>query len=64
MMTKERLLIEQGVQQGIKQGVQQGIKYEIKALKKFGIKEEDIIKTIKEDYNLTDEEVKEYLKER
>lgn len=64
MQTKEIILInqgiEQGIKQGIKQGIERGIRYQIKSLSKFGICKEDIIETIKEDYNLTEEEIKKY----
>ena len=53
--------IEQGIDRGLKQGMQQGIINQIKSLMEFDVPIDKIIEKIKEQYNLTEEEIRKYL---
>lgn len=58
----EQDIFEQGKQEGVKQGIQQGmIISQVKILKEFNVCKSDIIKRIKEEFNLSEEEAKKYL---
>ena len=48
-------------QEAFEQGIKQGMIKQIKTLKRLNIKMEEIIKIIKEDYNISEEEIKKYL---
>ena len=52
---------QEAFEDGMKQGIEQGIVKQINTLKRLNIKIEEIIKIIKEDYNITEEEIKKYL---
>lgn len=60
--------IEQGIEQGIKQGIKQenelGIKRLISSLRNLDIDQATIIKELKKQYALTDEQAVKYLKEK
>ena len=54
----EQDIFEQGKQEGVKQGM---IISQVKILKEFNVCKSDIIKRIKEEFNLSEEEAKKYL---
>ena len=53
--------IEQGIEQGMQQGIQQGIQKSVNILRSFGINDIEIKKAIKEQYELTEEELSKYI---
>ncbi|WP_250278598.1 Rpn family recombination-promoting nuclease/putative transposase [[Clostridium] colinum] len=61
LLMREQEIAEENFAKGIKEGIKEGIIKEIKLLKEFGVKEEEIIKRIMLDYNLTKEEAIKYL---
>lgn len=62
MQTKERMLIDEGIQIGIEKGMKQGmIIKQIEMLKEFKVDEETIINRIQKEYSITREEVEKYL---
>lgn len=54
-------VIEESIKEGMKQGIKQGIINQVKILKEFNVSEDDIVKRIKKDFGLSEEEAKEYL---
>ena len=57
ILMREKEIAEENFQKGIREGLNN----QIKSLKKFNIPDNEILKTIMEDYNLTEEEAKTYL---
>lgn len=55
---KLKKVSEETFEDGFKDGVKQGMIKQIKSLKEFGIESSKIISKIKEDYNISEEEVK------
>ena len=54
--------ISEGISQGISQGIQKGIiQGKIETLKEFNIPDDNIIEKIKQDYDISEEEIKKYL---
>lgn len=54
--------IEMGREEGREEGRQEGIRLMVSALRDFGIPKEEILKKIQEKYQLTGQELEEYLK--
>ncbi len=52
---------QEAFEDGFQDGVKQGMIKQIRSLKEFGIENSKIISKIKEDYNVTEEEIKKYL---
>lgn len=52
---------QEGIEEGMKEGIKQGIINQVKTLKEFNVSKVDIIRRIKEDFGLSEDEVKEYL---
>lgn len=53
--------LEKGRAEGKAEGLAEGLKRMIAALKKYGVPDEEIRKTVQEDYGLTEEELNQYL---
>ena len=53
--------MEKGRAEGLAEALAEGLERMIAALKKYGIPREEIIKTVQENYNLTEDELNQYL---
>ena len=61
LLMREKEIAEENFEKGIKEGIKEGIINQVKSLKKYNISNDEIIKTIVEDYKITEEEARKYL---